>query len=90
MKVVSKWKSLQGQINRNRQFYISIMAQAIQADSILFLKQIIFATVCVASSETEGKNENGEDIPCEVCKLFLKHLIGGGELETEAINAIMN
>ena len=40
MKYAIKWKSLQGKIKRNCQFYISIVAQAVQVDSLITLKQI--------------------------------------------------
>lgn len=63
IKLVSTWKSLNGQIKRNRQFYLSIMAQAVQADSIELLKKILYATITVALSETEGSDDAGELVP---------------------------
>ena len=89
IKLVSRWESLRGQIKRNRQFYLRVMAQAVQADNIDRLKQIIYATVTIALSETEGNDGLGNPVPCEICKSFLKNLIGGGNLQAEKVNLLL-
>ena len=89
MNLVSRWGSLRGQIKRNREFYLRVIAQIVQADTLRLLKKILYSTVTVALSETEGINEHERPVASETCKFFLKNLIGGEVVHTENMNKLL-